>query len=121
MVRRSTAREKFEGRSSVCRNGLFENQDRLGVPLFAELAEKMGLPSDELLAALQRGQFAPAVREHFMGGVRSRVNGTPTFFINGQRHEGAYEFEFLVEAHQPGACARVRSTTTGRVNFSRIS
>ncbi|MGZ4831947.1 MAG: DsbA family protein [Terriglobales bacterium] len=58
----------------------------------------MGLPSDELLAALQRGQFAPAVREHFMGGVRSRVNGTPTFFINGQRHEGAYEFEFLVEA-----------------------
>jgi len=33
-----------------------------------------------------------------MGGVRSGVNGTPTFFINGERYEGSWEFEGLVEA-----------------------
>jgi protein-disulfide isomerase len=30
--------------------------------------------------------------------VRSGVNGTPTFFINGQRHDGTYDYESLGEA-----------------------
>jgi protein-disulfide isomerase len=30
--------------------------------------------------------------------VRSGVNGTPTFFLNGQRHDGPYDFDSLVEA-----------------------
>jgi protein-disulfide isomerase len=33
-----------------------------------------------------------------MGGVRSGVNGTPTFFINGVRLDAGYEYEALVEA-----------------------
>jgi protein-disulfide isomerase len=32
------------------------------------------------------------------GGVRSGVNGTPSFFINGHRHDGPFEFDDLVEA-----------------------
>ena len=43
-------------------------------------------------------EFEPRVRADFSGGVRSGVNGTPTFFINGQRHDGAYDFASLVEA-----------------------
>ena len=31
-------------------------------------------------------------------GAVSGVNGTPTFFINGQRHEAAFELEDLIEA-----------------------
>jgi len=38
------------------------------------------------------------IREDFSGGVRSGVNGTPTFFINGERHDGSYGFEDLVTA-----------------------
>jgi protein-disulfide isomerase len=79
-------------------DGVFENQNRLGIPLFLELAEELALSSTELLQALESQQFAPIVREHFLGGVRSGVNGTPTFFINGQRHEGPYELEYLVAA-----------------------
>jgi protein-disulfide isomerase len=79
-------------------NGLFENQDQLGLPLFTELAEELGLSSADLLRDLQAGRYTPVVREHFMGGVRSGVNGTPTFFINGERHEGEFEFEFLAAA-----------------------
>jgi len=33
-----------------------------------------------------------------MSGVRSGVNGTPTFFINGVRHDGSYDFDTLLNA-----------------------
>jgi protein-disulfide isomerase len=44
------------------------------------------------------GVYAPKVRADFLGGVRSGVNGTPSFFINGQQHLGSYAFEELVAA-----------------------
>jgi protein-disulfide isomerase len=38
------------------------------------------------------------VRADFMSGVRSGVNGTPSFFINGRRHNGSYDLETLLAA-----------------------
>jgi protein-disulfide isomerase len=35
-----------------------------------------------------------------MGGTRSGVNGTPTFFIHGVRHDGAYDYANLVAGIQ---------------------
>lgn len=75
---------------------LFENQARLGDDLLVELAEELQLAPAELLDALESKQFEPRVRADFSGGVRSGVNGTPTFFINGQRHDGPYDFDSLV-------------------------
>jgi len=86
------------GRFWDMHNGLYENQDQLGLPLYAELADELGLPSDELPLALDAETFAPVVREQFMSGVWSGVTGTPTFFINGERHEGLYDFETLTDA-----------------------
>jgi len=40
------------------------------------------------------------VRDDFMSGVKSGVNGTPTFFINGVRYDGAWDRESLLEALQ---------------------
>ncbi|HET8650916.1 MAG TPA: thioredoxin domain-containing protein, partial [Gemmatimonadales bacterium] len=40
--------------------------------------------------ALEEGEFVDRVQEDFMSGVRSGVNGTPTFFINGQRWDGPW-------------------------------
>jgi len=74
---------------------LFENQDRLGLPLYFALAGLLGLSEAELRAALVEETYAPKVRADFLGGVRSGVNGTPCFFINGVRHEGTYAFEDL--------------------------
>jgi protein-disulfide isomerase len=79
-------------------DGIFENQDNLGVPLLLELAEALGLSAPALKKALENQEFAPRVREDFMGGARSGVNGTPTFFINGQRHDGPFEYRDLVAA-----------------------
>ena len=50
------------------------------------------------LKSLDSHEFAARVRADFSGGVRSGVNGTPTFFINGQRHDGPFDHEYLVEA-----------------------
>jgi protein-disulfide isomerase len=77
---------------------LFENQDALGLPLLVESAEALGLSSAALRQALASGEYAPRVQTDFLGGVRSGVNGTPTFFIDGERHDGSYEFEGLVSA-----------------------
>jgi protein-disulfide isomerase len=79
-------------------NGLFENQLRLGLPLFFEITKLLGLSTAELQTALETGLYTPKVRSDFIGGVRSGVNGTPTFFINGHRHNGTYELEDLVFA-----------------------
>jgi protein-disulfide isomerase len=79
-------------------DAIFENQESLGEPLLLELAQTMRLSVPELRNALTSNEYAPRVKDDFMGGVRSGVNGTPTFFINGHRHDGPFEFEDLVEA-----------------------
>ncbi|HLY60019.1 MAG TPA: thioredoxin domain-containing protein [Terriglobia bacterium] len=77
---------------------LFENQERLGDALFQELAKILKLNQADLREALEKREYIARVRADFTGGVRSGVNGTPTFFINGQRHDGPFEFEDLVGA-----------------------
>jgi protein-disulfide isomerase len=77
---------------------LYENQDLLDESLLVELAQQLDLPRPKLLEALESREFEPRVKADFSGGVRSGVNGTPTFFINGQRHDGAYDFASLIEA-----------------------
>jgi protein-disulfide isomerase len=86
------------GRFWEMHDGIYENQDRLGLPLLFALAETLRLSEAALHQALVTGQFEPKVRADFLGGVRSGVNGTPTFFINDRRHDGPYEFEFLAAA-----------------------
>jgi protein-disulfide isomerase len=77
---------------------LFESQNRLGGELFEELAKRLKLTSADLLAALEKREFLARVRTDFAGGVRSGVNGTPTFFVNGQRHDAPFEYVDLVAA-----------------------
>ena len=77
---------------------LFENQENLGLDLYAELARSLELDTRALEQALEGETFSARVRADFSGGVRSGVNGTPTFFINGQRHNGPFDYEHLSKA-----------------------
>ena len=79
-------------------DAIYDNQPELSLALLLELAGELGLSESKLRAALADHQFLPKIRSDFMGGVRSGVNGTPTFFINDVRHEGPFEFEDLVAA-----------------------
>lgn len=89
------------GRFWDMHDGLYENQaslndESLALPLVFTLAEAMGLSTAQLRDALARGDYAPKVRSDFLGGVRSGVNGTPSFFINGVRHDGSFAYDELV-------------------------
>jgi protein-disulfide isomerase len=77
---------------------LFENQERLGHGLYAEIAKELKLDGNALRKALESREFAVRVRADFSGGARSGVNGTPTFFINGKRHDASFAFEELTAA-----------------------
>jgi len=79
-------------------DAIFENQTRLGMPLLTQLATKLGLSADELTTSVAKHEYLQRIKDDFMGGVRSGVNGTPTFFLNGERYEESWEFEDLVAA-----------------------
>lgn len=67
---------------------LFENQDALEDEDLLRYAQELGLDAAAFARALKSSQFVPRVKKDFLGGVRSGVNGTPTFFINGERFDG---------------------------------
>ena len=77
---------------------LFENQDRLSPQDVLVYARMLGLDLDRFMSDLRDHVHAPKVREDFRSGVRSGVNGTPTFFINGERYEGPHDFESMSAA-----------------------
>jgi protein-disulfide isomerase len=86
------------GRFWEMHDGIFENQRSLDLQLLLALAVKFDLSETDLESALSKGEYTQKVKSDFIGGARSGVNGTPTFFINGQRHDGPFEFEDLVAA-----------------------
>jgi protein-disulfide isomerase len=77
---------------------LFENQDALEDDDLAEYAATLGLDEVRLIREVLSGAYAGRVREDFKSGVRAGVNGTPTFFINGERYDGARSLEPLLAA-----------------------
>jgi protein-disulfide isomerase len=79
-------------------DALFEHQRALGDRHLSEYAAAIGLDEARFKEELANHQHTPRVREDFLSGVRSGVNGTPTFFINGLRHDDAWDLETLVNA-----------------------
>ena len=77
---------------------LFQRAPELEEPRLLEYAAELGLDLERFLAELTSGVYSPRVQEDVAGGVRSGVNGTPTFFINGKRHNGGYDYESLTSA-----------------------
>ena len=83
-------------------DGIYENQERLSPQLLFALANALGLSDAELRDVLLSEKYGPKIKSDFLSGVRSGVNGTPTFFINGQQHLGTYAPEDLrlaIESH----------------------
>ncbi|HMH83694.1 MAG TPA: thioredoxin domain-containing protein [Gemmatimonadales bacterium] len=77
---------------------LFERQFALEGENLIEYAGDLGLDVARFRKDLVEGRYAPRVREDFRSGVMSGVNGTPTFFINGARHDDGWDVEPLVAA-----------------------
>lgn len=88
------------GRFWEMHDGIYDNQERLALPLLLTLTRTLRLSEQGLRDAITGGAYEPKIRADFMGGVRSGVNGTPAFFINGVRHEGTYAYDDLAIAIQ---------------------
>jgi len=82
---------------------LYENQKRLRDKDLRGYAETLDLDLDVFDRELAEHVHAARVREDFMSGVRSGVNGTPTFYIGGVRYDDPYDVETLVAALERAA------------------
>jgi protein-disulfide isomerase len=69
---------------------LFEHQDALAVEDLIGYAKSLGLDVEQFSRDLEAGTYGKRVRDDFRSGVRSGVNGTPTFFFNGERYDGSW-------------------------------
>ena len=80
---------------------LFENQEALEDDDLAAYAAKLGLDQTRLIREVIWKIYTPRIREDFKSGVRGGVNGTPTFFINGERYDGPLDLKHLLSALTP--------------------
>jgi protein-disulfide isomerase len=92
-----------QGRFWEMHDLIYENQPRLSDGDLRDYADQVGLDIERFDRELADHAYAERVREDFMSGVRSGVNGTPTFFINGARYDEPYDVETLTAALERAA------------------
>ena len=78
---------------------MYVNQRRLDAESLVGYAVQAGVQSQVARAALE-GSTLQRVRGDVTSGNQSGVNGTPTFFINGNRHVGDWSQQSLAHAIQ---------------------
>jgi Na+/H+ antiporter NhaA len=77
---------------------LLSHQDALEVRHLVSYAEELGLDGERFRAALRKRKLSDRIAQDVESADRSGVSGTPTFFINGRRHYGAYDTATLAAA-----------------------
>ena len=77
---------------------LLDHQDALSPRALIGYADSLGLDTDRFAADLRKHAGRAHVEEDLESADLSTVSGTPTFFVNGKRHYGAYDIETLKKA-----------------------
>jgi len=99
-----------QGRFWEMHDRLLANQDKLSPTDLANHAGELGLDVERFWHELRHRQHAPRVDRDVESADASGVGGTPTFFVNGRRHHGAYDVETLSAAVR-AAQTRARAVT----------
>ncbi len=76
---------------------LYDHQGDLDIEDLIGYAGKLDLDVDRFVEDVQGGRFSKRVQQHAASGDASGAHGTPTFFVNGIRHTGAYDAISLAE------------------------
>ena len=91
---------------------LLQHQDQLTPSDLRRHAEELGLDVDRFWDDLRRREYSDRVADDVASADASGVAGTPGFFINGRRHQGAYDIETLTSAvRRARDTARIRSAS----------
>ena len=94
------------GGSGRCTTGS-SNTSGVRPELCSGAVERLGLPPEDLTGEVGEHLFLDRIRRDFVGGIRSGVNGTPTFYVNEARRDGGYALEESLEAVDEAAEAMV--------------
>jgi protein-disulfide isomerase len=92
---------------------LLDHQDELAYPDLVRHAATLGLDIDRFERELRAREYAPRVAEDVASADASGVAGTPSFFINGRRHYGAYD--------QPTLTAAVKAASNRELQLRRAA
>ena len=84
---------------------LFTHQQLIEPGSLLRAAQGLGLDAESVRREVAEHKYMDRIRRDFVGGVRSGVNGTPTFFINDIRHDGGYTTDELLTAVDEAAVA----------------
>jgi protein-disulfide isomerase len=76
---------------------LFEHQEVLDDRHLLEYAKRVGLDIKRFENEISRHIYAPVINDSLRNGIKSGVEGTPTFFLNGVRYEDSWDLETLLE------------------------
>lgn len=84
-------------------DALFAAQPKLSPETVLEVGRELGLDAGRMAAELEAGTWRERVARDVRSAQESGATGTPTFFVNGTRHHGAYDASSLVEALTAGS------------------
>lgn len=85
---------------------IYERQDQLSNEALVDFAQELGLDMEVFSRDCGDEAVTSKVDADFESGVRSGVNGTPSFFINGHQHNADFDFETLAAAIQKASLLR---------------
>jgi Na+/H+ antiporter NhaA len=86
-----------QGRFWEMHDVLLGHQGALSTSHLSAYAEELGLDGARLLEDLRQRRYEPRVSDDVASADESGVSGTPTFFVNGRRHYGAYDMATLTD------------------------
>jgi Na+/H+ antiporter NhaA/protein-disulfide isomerase len=98
-----------QGKFWEMHDALLANQDDLTLKSILAVAERLGLDMEKFRGHLRKRKGAPKIAEDVESADLSGVSGTPTFFINGHRHQGAYDIATLSKAVKAAGARAVLS------------
>ena len=87
----ATEAAALQGKFWEMHDAIYENQDSLDENYLTELAEKLDLNIEKFKTDIKNPELAEKVSADFESGIKSGVNGTPSFFVNGEKFDGGAE------------------------------
>ena len=87
-----------QGRFWEYHDALFQAQPKLSRETMLEVGRELGIDVERMAAEIDAGVHRDRIERDIRSAEQSGATGTPTFFVNGVRHFGAYDASSLVEA-----------------------
>ncbi len=78
-------------------NLLYQNQAHLSGPYLFAYAETIGLDMDQFRRDIQSKSLVSKIEADVEGGLKSGVSGTPSFYINGEKYDGDWDSDGLIQ------------------------